>query len=292
MLSRPNHACLVFWQIASSQPAWPQAPTATARFGDLSNHEIYCFCNGVRGTPDRIVRMDNNGAILAACQGGRTIEQLRAGVVAVTDSQIRLLQDSGLLRKEEGGALTPSASEKNPGFCYLSPSAFQILATSYPTKVFSVRLWGADTWPNYYPSTSPDSWDRLCGGHIDEVFHRNGDKPAGFDVDVPPFSRISIGDLFQVSPDYYSKENLGCPPEYLSTTINQVLDGLVFLKPLASYQGGTVSPKCFDAQFMKTIARRMGGEGWTTKDLYKYLLETRPILGKSLEPLIKAESER
>lgn len=105
MLSRPNHACLVFWLIASSQPAWPQAPTATARFGDLSNHEIYCFCNAVRGTPDRIVRMDNNGAILAACQGGRTIEQLRAGGVAVTDSQIRLLQDWGLLRKEEGGAL-------------------------------------------------------------------------------------------------------------------------------------------------------------------------------------------
>lgn len=115
---------------------------------------------------------------------------------------------------------------------------------------------------------------------------------ASFDVDVPPFSRISIGDLFQVSPDYYSKENPGCPPEYLSTTINQVVDGLVFLKPLASYQGGTVSPKCFDVQFMKKITRRMGSKVRTKKDLYEYLLEIRPILGKSLEPLIKTESKR
>lgn len=104
-LARPGAMVLSLLFLIAPVAGWTQTTTATARFGDLSNHEIYCFCNAVRGTPDRIVRMDNNGAILAACQGGRTIEQLRAGGVAVTDSQIRLLQDWGLLRKDEGGSL-------------------------------------------------------------------------------------------------------------------------------------------------------------------------------------------
>ena len=65
----------------------------------LNKYEISCFVYATGSTPDRIIKLDNNGQILLVCIPGKTIEQLKALNIPFTSSQIRLIKDWRLLRE-------------------------------------------------------------------------------------------------------------------------------------------------------------------------------------------------
>jgi hypothetical protein len=90
-------AALFFASPASATDPSRPGPNASR---SLAEYELSCYCNAAHGTPNKIVKMDSNGAILAACLSGKTVDQLRNDGVPFTDSQIRLLLDWGLLTEE------------------------------------------------------------------------------------------------------------------------------------------------------------------------------------------------
>lgn len=67
----------------------------------LKDYDIHFFGSATGSTPHSVIQLDNNGEILLACQLGKTIEQLKADSIEVTQSQIRLLQDWRLILKED-----------------------------------------------------------------------------------------------------------------------------------------------------------------------------------------------
>ncbi len=67
------------------------APRTLAEWG------LHCFSPTARSTPHSIVGLDNNGEILAAAVNPARTEDLAARGIAVTESQIRLLCDHGVL---------------------------------------------------------------------------------------------------------------------------------------------------------------------------------------------------
>jgi hypothetical protein len=64
---------------------------------DLAGWGLHCFSPTARRTPHSIVELDNNGEILAAAVSPVHPEDLAASGIPVTDSQIRLLCDNGVL---------------------------------------------------------------------------------------------------------------------------------------------------------------------------------------------------
>jgi uncharacterized iron-regulated protein len=187
------------------------------------------------------------------------------------------------------------AFDEKTGNCLRYLSAGQILKILYPQLVYSVELYGANKDRAYYPSTNPELWDRYLDGKMDEIFRRNGNRPVGFDITVPPFSNIREGDYYMFwergKSEIFKKEYPKCF-EKIRDIANRIIsdsnDGIIFLKPLEKYEGATVSEIFFDDTFMQRISKR-AGETITKKDLYEYLLKIRPILGKSLQKLLELE---
>ncbi|MCK4527097.1 hypothetical protein KAW18_06970 [candidate division WOR-3 bacterium] len=67
----------------------------------FDKYDLHFFGHATSSTPHSVIRLDNNGEILLACQMGKTIEQMKVGGIQVTQSQIRLLEDWRLLKKED-----------------------------------------------------------------------------------------------------------------------------------------------------------------------------------------------
>ncbi|MRR08773.1 hypothetical protein EG831_01500 [bacterium] len=83
-------------------------PLLTAQTMDslsMKDYRIMSFCVATT-TPNTIVWLDNNDHVLMACRQGQTLDHLRSLVTPVTDSQIRLLQDWGLLSDRNDSLFT------------------------------------------------------------------------------------------------------------------------------------------------------------------------------------------
>jgi hypothetical protein len=78
--------------VGVAPPALAQDPP-----DDLGQWGLHCFCLTARHTPQRVIRMDDNGRLLRHAVGGATLGELRARGLAVTDSQVLLLRTYGLL---------------------------------------------------------------------------------------------------------------------------------------------------------------------------------------------------
>lgn len=66
---------------------------------DLGEWSLHCFCLEARSTPHGVVRADDNGRLLLAARDPTTIGRLRASGIACTESQLRLLEIYGLIRR-------------------------------------------------------------------------------------------------------------------------------------------------------------------------------------------------
>lgn len=78
--------------VGVASPALAQDPP-----DDLGKWGLHCFCLTARHTPQRVIRMDDNGRLLRHAVGGATLGELRARGLTVTDSQVLLLRTYGLL---------------------------------------------------------------------------------------------------------------------------------------------------------------------------------------------------
>lgn len=67
---------------------------------DLAQWGTVCFCIKALKVPQTPLRLDNNGRILYAAKDGATRDQLAERGAVATDSQLYLLQNFGLLKKQ------------------------------------------------------------------------------------------------------------------------------------------------------------------------------------------------
>jgi hypothetical protein len=67
---------------------------------DLSKWDLICFCNTVEYTPHRVLKADDNGRILFYASKGATKEQLAAASLKPLESQLMVLRDWHLLKKD------------------------------------------------------------------------------------------------------------------------------------------------------------------------------------------------
>ncbi len=68
---------------------------------DFTNYEIMQYITTTGGSPEKIIKMDNNSIILMNCIDGKNISQLRDAGINLNESQIKLLKDWRLLKKEK-----------------------------------------------------------------------------------------------------------------------------------------------------------------------------------------------
>lgn len=94
-------ACLISLGLTFQKTSFSQESTsAKSNSIRFEEYEIHFFGHTKGSTPHSIIRLDNNGEILLACRTGQTVEQLKASNIGITQSQIGLLQDWRLLKKE------------------------------------------------------------------------------------------------------------------------------------------------------------------------------------------------
>ncbi|WP_321371158.1 hypothetical protein [uncultured Draconibacterium sp.] len=67
----------------------------------INNYDDVCFCNVRLAHPEGILRLDNNKEILFALKNEKTLHQLDKLGIAHSESQIKLLQLSGLIEKKD-----------------------------------------------------------------------------------------------------------------------------------------------------------------------------------------------
>lgn len=164
----------------------------------------------------------------------------------------------------------------------VSPLGFtagSLLKILYPDKVFSIKLHGAFTGKEYYPSPDPKDWDRVWNGRLDQIFDKINNKPVGFDL-LDPIFAINAIEFFGYWKDMDWAAFI--LPYLENLTIDRMFDGYIFMKPLEEYRGATIIPGYFDEAFFKEVQRRSEGqvEFPTKKDLYEYLCKLRPVLRK------------
>lgn len=68
---------------------------------DLSDYELIQFISFNEGSPENIIKLDNNSEILFNCINGCTKENLNNKGIIFNESQLRLLKDWRLLKKED-----------------------------------------------------------------------------------------------------------------------------------------------------------------------------------------------
>ncbi|RJP81148.1 MAG: hypothetical protein C4524_02420 [Candidatus Zixiibacteriota bacterium] len=85
--------------LAASCLALPAASGDSPTPGD---YEINYFVAAAEGSPQGIIGLDNNRALLWACREGRTAAELRTAGLAFTDSQLKLLVSWRLLIDDDG----------------------------------------------------------------------------------------------------------------------------------------------------------------------------------------------
>jgi len=88
--------------LVSTKAIAQQTSSAQEDTLSLDRFEIHSYVTVTRGTPDNVIKLDNNGEILLVCTLGKTVEQLNTMDIQFTQSQIRLLLDWRLLREEQG----------------------------------------------------------------------------------------------------------------------------------------------------------------------------------------------
>jgi hypothetical protein len=164
----------------------------------------------------------------------------------------------------------------------VSPRGFpaaSLLKILYPDKVFSIKLHGASTGKEYYPSSDPKDWNRIWNGRLDAIFKKFNNKPIGFDL-VSPIFAINAIEFFGYWED---KDWAAFVLPYLKDlTIDRMFDGYIFLKPLDKYRGATIIPRYFDEAFFHEVQQRVKGQAEfpTRKDLYEFICKLRPVLKK------------
>lgn len=89
---RPRHRAALALSLMLLAPRPARAQTTS-----IADWKLVCFCNSRVRTPHFVVQMDNNGAILYAARAGTTRQDLGRLGIAVTHSQLRLLEDWELL---------------------------------------------------------------------------------------------------------------------------------------------------------------------------------------------------
>jgi hypothetical protein len=67
----------------------------------IDSFDENCYCEAAKSTPPYIVQMDNNWELITALRQGRSLAQLDSSGIRYTKSQIALLQDWGLVRKDD-----------------------------------------------------------------------------------------------------------------------------------------------------------------------------------------------
>lgn len=67
----------------------------------INNYEDICFCDVELSHPMLIIEMDNNMELLFAIEKGRTLNELRQSGVKYSQSQINLMEVSGLIGKKD-----------------------------------------------------------------------------------------------------------------------------------------------------------------------------------------------
>jgi len=97
-VSLPKMPCLMLLVFL-----WATPSTLTAQHPHFEQNERVCFCVGI--APQAVIELDNNWEILLALRHPRRLEQLDALLPQLTHSQLLLLQDWKLIRKNNDQTL-------------------------------------------------------------------------------------------------------------------------------------------------------------------------------------------
>jgi hypothetical protein len=201
----------------------------------------------------------------------------------------RILFYAGLghTRKAVNGSYIPT---NNIYYNYLS--AGFLLETLYPDFVFSIKLWGALMGGNgYNPVEGQERWERVYNGDIDRAFVANGNKPVAFDIDIAPFSELTVAQFYKTSQTTLdrAKDKMVGSPYGGNKPLADDIDGIIFFKPVEEFSGATVCGKFFDDEFVELIGRRTNGEVKTRKEVFEYIKKGHPIMSESLDKLLENE---
>lgn len=178
-------------------------------------------------------------------------------------------------------------------YYYNWPSAGFLLKATYPDQVCLIGLWGGLMGSNgYIPTQDANRWQRLYNGVLDEAFERNGNRPAGFDLDTPPFDTMTVARVYTSAETYDDWDTMADKGAPWSKTklLRDHLDGIVFFRPVSEFSGATVTRDIYeDEAFVARVSKRNDGQLPTRKKIYEYIRTNHPILSESLDALIAQE---
>ena len=83
---------VLMWELIYSQPSFQER---------IKNYDHICFCNIGLSHPMKILDLDNNMEILFAFKKGQTLHKLDRMGIKYTDTQMKLMEFSGLIEKKD-----------------------------------------------------------------------------------------------------------------------------------------------------------------------------------------------
>ena len=173
------------------------------------------------------------------------------------------------------------------GMYAVQATAGKILATLYPDRVFSIKLWGGLMGYNgYIPTADEWRWERQGDGLADEAFRSCGNRPVGFDVAGSPFAREKVSDFFHFVYTEQMLSKTNGSPYREAETLGERIDGIIFIKPVNEFEIPHIEPKIFTSQFLDRISKRTKGLVNTLPDMMRYIKKKHPTLASECDKYI------
>lgn len=165
-------------------------------------------------------------------------------------------------------------------YYYNYPSAGFLIKSIYPNDVFTIDLWSPlNMGSGYREDPETGRWVEKSSGLFDRAFALNGDTPCGFDIADNLWGRITMMEYFCApgKEDFYASHPADANPYTKDMLLEQLIDGIVFIKPSSEFKGGTLID-IYTPDFVEICRKRSGGRLTSPDAILDQIKEWHPLM--------------
>lgn len=166
-------------------------------------------------------------------------------------------------------------------YYYNYPSAGYLIKSSYPNDVYTIDLWAPlNMGQGYEVNPQTGRWYEKSNGLFDRAFELNGNKPCGFDIHDSIWGNITMADYFcppGKEDERYPSDPKDGNPYTKDIKLSQLVDGLVFVKPVNEFSGGSLID-IYTPDFIEVCRRRANTNFENAESVLRQLHEWHPLM--------------
>ena len=170
---------------------------------------------------------------------------------------------------------------RNGHYYYNYPSAGYLIKSAYPNDVYTIDLWAPlNMGLGYEVNPQTEKWYEKSSGIFDKAFELNGNNPCGFDITNSIWGNITMMGYFcppGKEDEWYSSNPKDGNPYTKDILLSQLVDGIVFIKPVYEFSGGTLI-NIYTPDFIEVCQRRANTKFNNAESILRQVNEWHPLM--------------